>query len=269
METKQEYKIGDCVELMQELPDECIDLVITSPPYDNLREYGGYNFNLQRTIDELYRIIKHGSCIVWVVGDSTICGSETGNSFRQALAFIDTGFNLHDTMIYQKLNYVPLTHARYEQSFEYMFVFSKDKPETFNPIMVPCKGAGKIEKYGQDRRQNHGKNHSMRLYNETTFIATKETKIAPNIFSYTVGKEKTGHPAAFPDQLAKDHILSWSNEGDLVLDPFLGSGTVLKMCKELNRNGLGFECNPEYETIIKGRVPLSLSDCFAPEQTDG
>lgn len=149
---KQEWKIGDCVELMQELPDELIDLVVTSPPYDNLRDYGGYNFNLKKTIDELYRIIKHGSCIVWIVGDSTISGSETGNSFKQALAFINAGFNLHDTMIYQKLNYVPLTHARYEQSFEYMFVFSKDKPETFNPIMIPCKGAGKLEKYGQDRR---------------------------------------------------------------------------------------------------------------------
>ena len=256
---KQEYEIGDCVELMQELPDESIDMVLTSPPYDNLRNYGGYNFNLKKTIDELYRIIKHGSCIVWVVGDSTIGGSETGNSFKQALAFINAGFNLHDTMIYQKLNYVPLTHARYEQSFEYMFAFSKDKPEIFNPIMIPCKGAGKLEKYGQDRRQNHGKNHSMRLYNETTFIATKDTKIAPNIFSYTIGREKTGHPAAFPDKLAKDQILSWSNEGDLILDPFLGSGTTLKMCKELNRNGLGFECNVEYEPIIRDRLSVNQS----------
>lgn len=250
----QNWKIGDCLELLQSIEDKSIDMVLTSPPYDNLRTYGGYNFDFEPTAKELYRVVKKGGVVVWIVGDQTIKGSESGTSFRQALYFKEIGFNLHDTMIYQKLNYVPLTHARYEQSFEYMFVFSKDKPETFNPIMIPCKGAGKLEKYGQDRRQNHGKNHSMRLYNETTFIETKDTKIAPNIFSYTVGREKTGHPAAFPDELAKDHIISWSNEGDTVLDPFVGSGTTLKMCKILNRNGIGFDSNPDYEPIIKQRL---------------
>lgn len=241
---------------MSKLPDNSIDLTVTSPPYDNLRTYNGCVFDYETLAKELYRVTKEGGVVVWVVGDATESGSESGTSFRQALYFKEIGFNLHDTMIYQKVNYVPLTHNRYEQSFEYMFVLSKGKLRTFNPLKISCKNAGKIEKYGFERRQNHGAKHAMRVYPETTYIPTNETKIAPNIFAYTLGAEKTGHPAPFPEQLAKDHILSWSNEGDTVLDPFVGSGTTLKMCMETNRNGIGFDINPEYESIIKERLKI-------------
>lgn len=244
----------NCLETMAKMPDNFIDLTVTSPPYDNLREYRGYSFAFYTIAKELFRITKQGGVVVWVVGDATMNGSESGTSFKQALYFKEIGFNLHDTMIYQKVNYVPLTHNRYEQSFEFMFILSKGKPKTFNPIMIPCKQAGKVEKYGLERRQNHGSKHAMRLYDETEFKATKETKIAPNIFAYTLGREKTGHPAPFPEQLANDHILSWSNEGDLVYDCFMGSGTTAKMALLNNRKFIGSEISEEYCKIAETRI---------------
>lgn len=250
------------LETMAKMSDNFIDLTVTSPPYDNLREYKGYSFPFEKIANELYRVTKKGGVVVWVVGDATMNGSESGTSFKQALYFMSIGFNLHDTMIYQKVNYVPLTHNRYEQSFEFMFIFSKGKPNTFNPIKIPCKQAGKIEKYGLERRQSHGSKHAMRLYAETEFKAINETKIAPNIFAYTLGREKTGHPAPFPEQLANDHILSWSNEGDLVYDPFMGSGTTAKMAIKNNRNWIGSEISEEYCSIIEQRVQTAEPSPF-------
>ena len=244
----------NCLDTMKRMPDNFVDLVVTSPPYDNLRDYKGYTFDFENIAKELYRVVKQGGVVVWVVGDATIKGSETGTSFKQALYFKEIGFNLHDTMIYRKINYVPLTHNRYEQCFEYMFILSKSSPRVFNSIMIPCKNSGKLEKYGLDRRQNFGKNHSMRLYQETTFIATREQKIAPNIFSYTLGREKTGHPAIFPEKLANDHIISWSNPGDLVYDPFMGSGTTAKMALLNGRNYIGSEISKEYCEIAEERI---------------
>lgn len=253
---------GNCLEVMKTLEDNSIDLTVTSPPYDNLRTYNGFSFDFEGIAKELYRITKDGGVVVWVVGDATIKGSETGTSFKQALYFKEIGFNLHDTMIYQKVNYVPLTHNRYEQGFEYMFVLSKGRPSNFNPLKVPCKQAGKLEKYGLERRQNHGKNHAMRLYSETEVKVTKDTKISPNIFPYTIGKEKTGHPAPFPEKLAEDHILSWSNEGDIILDPMCGSGTTLKMAKKNNRNYIGIEISEEYCKIAEARLQALPNTLF-------
>jgi len=246
----------NCLETMVKMPDNFIDLTLTSPPYDGLRTYNGYSFDFESIAKELYRVTKKGGVLVWVVGDSTLKGSESGTSFRQALFFKEIGFNLHDTMIYQKINYVPLTHNRYEQSFEYMFILSKGKPKTFNPIRIPCKHAGKVEKYGLERRQNHGANHAMRLYGETEFKATKADKIAPNIFPYSVGKEKTGHPAPFPEKLAQDHILTWSNEGDIIYDCFAGSGTTSKVSIINNRKWLASEVSEDYCDLINNRVDL-------------
>lgn len=244
----------DCLITLGNLDTSSIDMVLTSPPYGELRDYNGYVFNFEETAKGLWKVIRPGGVVIWVVGDQTKKGTESGESFRQALYFKELGFRLHDTMLYHKLNYVPLTHKRYEQCFEYMFCFSKGKPNTFNPIKITCKNAGKKEKYGQERRQNFGKNHSMRLYEETKHIETKETKIAPNLFSYTLGKEKTGHPASFPEQLAKDQIQTWSNVGDIVLDPFIGSGTVAKVCIELGRNWIGSEISPEYCESANKRI---------------
>lgn len=244
----------DCVDGMLMLDDESIDLVVTSPPYDNLRKYNGFTFDIDKTIIQLFRTIKIGGVVVWIVGDQTIKGSETGTSFRQAIKFIDNGFNLHDTMIYHKQNYIPLTHNRYEQCFEYMFVFSKGKPKAFNPIMIPCKNAGKLEKYSPDRRKKIDKNQSMRLYETEVIKETNETKIHPNIFTYTIGTSKTGHPAPFPNELAHDMIISWSNENDIVLDPFIGSGTVAVECIKTNRHYIGFDISTEYCDMSNERI---------------
>ncbi len=247
------------LETMARMPDGFIDLTVTSPPYDGLREYNGYSFDFESVAGELWRITKDGGCVVWIVGDQTKNGSESGSSFQQALHFQSLGFRLHDTMIYEKINYAPQNHNRYEQCFEYMFVFSVGRPATFNPIRVPCKFPGKVEKYGAERRQNHGHNHTMRIYSETTFIATAETKIAGNIFSYTTGGEKTGHPAAFPEKLAADQIQSWSNPGDLVYDPFTGSGTTARSAHLLGRNWIGSEISEEYCEIANRRLESLLA----------
>ena len=239
----------DCLETMKRMEDNSIDLTVTSPPYDNLRTYNGFEFDWHKTIEELYRVTKEGGVVVWVVGDATIKGSETGTSFKQALWAMECGFNLHDTMIYSKNNYPPLTHNRYEQSFEYMFVFSKGSPKTFNAIRVKTKHEGKIPS-GSFYHTN--KQEKPTPANTNTRV--NKTKIKPNIFSYTVGGRKDGHPAPFPEQLAHDHIVSWSNEGDMVYDPFLGSGTTAKLAKQLKRKYIGSEISKEYCDIAEERL---------------
>ena len=242
---------GDNVEVMRQFPDNCIDLTVTSPPYDNLRTYNGFSFDFENVAKELYRITKDGGVVVWVVGDATIKGSETGTSFKQALFFMKCGFNLHDTMIYAKNNYIPLTHNRYEQQFEYMFVFSKNKPKVFNPLKILCKTAGmknnhKSEKHYEDT-------HSMRKRNENVFV--NEYKYKPNIWFYNTGtKDRVKHNAPFPQELAEDHILTWSNPGDIVFDPFLGSGTTAKMALLTGRNYLGVDISEEYCEMARKRV---------------
>lgn len=244
----------DCLNGLKKIDDNFVDLTVTSPPYDNLRTYNGYSFDFENIAKELYRVTKEGGVVVWIVGDATVKGSETGTSFKQALYFKEIGFNLHDTMIYAKENYVPLTHNRYEQQFEFMFVFSKQKPKTFNPIMRDNvwkgqKTGGTFRHNGNDLEAKHKKG------------VVKDKSILPNIFWYKVGKYKTSsdlisfkHPATFPEQLAKDHIISWSNENDIVMDIFMGSGTTAKMCIETNRNYIGFEISKEYCEIAETRI---------------
>jgi len=243
----------DCLTGMKKyLPNESIDLTVTSPPYDNLRDYKGYEFNFEGIAQELYRVTKQGGVVVWVVGDATINGSETGTSFRQALYFKEIGFNLHDTMIYKKINYIPLTHNRYEQEFEFMFVASRGKPKTFNPIKIPTKLGGKT--YNPKRPRDYDK-HSIR-HNRDELLTYKMERVKGNIFEYIAGagNERTNHPATFPKALARDHIISWSNEGDVVLDPMCGSGTTLKMAQKLSRHYIGFEISKEYCEIAEKRL---------------
>ena len=248
MEINKIYNL-DCLEGMKHIPDGSVDLVVTSPPYDNLRKYGSigdeWNFDKFKAIaQELARILKDCGVIVWVVGDATIDGSETGTSFRQALYFKDEcGLNLYDTMIYCKENYVPLTHRRYEQAFEYMFILSKGRPKAFNPIME--KSLRAFEKYS---RNSHVRDQAQafRPRKDGEFTITSEEKQHSNIFSYNIGGGDTGHPAVFPEDLAREQVVSWSNPGDLVLDPFMGSGTTAVACIKEKRHFIGFELNKEY-----------------------
>lgn len=244
----------NCLDTMARMPDNYIDLVVTSPPYDNLRTYNGYSFDFEAIAAELWRVVKPGGVIVWVVGDATVNGSETGTSFRQALHFKSLGFNLHDTMIFAKLNPIPLTHNRYEQQFEFMFVFSKDKPKTFNPILKPNKKMGKI------REGRYYKNKSAKqTTNGNSGGTIKEKSTTYNIWFYYVGNrglQKNGivHPAMFPKDLVIDHINSWSNEYDIVYDPFMGSGTTALAAVETNRKYIGSEISKEYCDIIERRL---------------
>jgi len=245
------------LETMARMPNCFVDLTVTSPPYDNLRDYKGYSFPFEDIAKELYRITKQGGVVVWVVSDATIKGSESGTSFKQALYFIQIGFNLHDTMIYRKKNPMPqFKSKRYTGAFEYMFIFSKGTPNTCNYLEDACLHIGNIQ---SGKRKTASGIDS--VHKDKSPRVTKETKIRTNIWEYNVGinqsytdKFASMHPAIFPEQLANDHIISWSNEGDLVYDCFMGSGTVAKMSILNNRNWIGSEISSEYCNIIEERI---------------
>lgn len=250
----------DCLDRLRQLPDEYIDLTVTSPPYDNLRTYNDnieqWNFEkFQNIARELYRVTKKSGVIVWIVNDSTINGSETGTSFKQALFFKECGFNLHDTMIWQKPS--PFQHKnRYIQDFEYMFVFSKGVRKNCNLIRDRKNKWGGTKVHGTER-QRSGETRSLSETQKSKYI--KEYGARFNIWDIPPDKNnKTGHPAVFPIQLAQDHIISWSNEGDTVLDPFMGSGTTGIACTNTNRHFIGIELDETYFEIAKSRIGDSL-----------
>jgi len=260
---------GDCLEVMDELIKQGVkvDVTITSPPYDDLRKYENtlsWDFEIFKKITKrLWEITKDGGVVVWVVGDKTHKGSESGTSFKQALYFMKLGFNLHDTMIYKKENYMPLNHNRYDQEFEYMFIFSKGKPNTFNPIRTPCKYYG--SKYNLKGRQSaSAKEEKGATRQRDISLKIKADKYKGNVWSYQTGKNKGSkddiweHPATFPEQLAIDHIISWSNENDLVLDCFNGSGTTIKNAEILKRNFIGIEKVEKYCEITKQRFQTGI-----------
>ena len=241
---------GDCIEEMAKMDAGSVDLTVTSPPYDNLRTYEGslqWNEDIwKQVLEGLYRVTKKGGVVVWVVGDATIKGSETGTSFKQALYAMECGFNLHDTMIYEKAGTGACgSNYAYWQAFEYMFVLSKGRPNAINRIETdkPCvSGGSRIKKDGSGKSEERN-------------LGGKKQKLN-NIWRFRVGgKSDVKHPAKFPEQLAHDHIISWSNEGDTVFDPFLGSGTTGKMAKQLNRDFIGIEKVEKYYDIAKERIP--------------
>lgn len=258
-----ELYLGDCLERMKEIADGSVDLTVTSPPYDNLRTYGDsleWGEHIWKSIlSELFRVTKTGGIVVWVVGDATVRGSETGTSFRQALYAMECGFNLHDTMIYKKENvgmYDP-RNMRYKGSFEYMFVFSVGKPSTYNPIKdKPVKNPSRTIHRSNGRKLDGGIRKAHRAS-----IAGNAYQDRHNVWEYATGlnvvtKDAIAyqHPAIFPEKLANDHIISWSNEGDTVLDCFLGSGTTGKMAVLSGRKFIGIEKNPDYFKIACKRI---------------
>lgn len=247
------FYVDECVNFMQNnITDNSIDLILTSPPYDNLRNYNGYTFNFKEIAMELYRIIKKGGIVVWVVGDKIKNGNKSLTSFKQALYFQKIGFNVHDVMIYAKKNTPFMRSNAYTNSYEYMFIFSKGKPKTFNPIKEPTVRNGMemlVVNKGADAKNNK------------VLKELKKEKTKSNIWYYAVGlggttndKEAFGHPAVYPEQLALDHILSWSNEGDIVFDPMCGSGTTCKMAFLSNRNFIGVDISSEYIEIARNRL---------------
>ena len=252
----------DCLFTMAKMPNDFVDMTLTSPPYDNLRDYKGYSFDFESIAKELFRITKQGGVVVWVVGDAVIDGSESGTSFTQALFFMKCGFFLHDTMIYDKGKVIFPDANRYHNCFEFMFVFSKGKPKTVNLI--------------KDRKNKWSKSWGKRTYRQKDgtrkqkeVIELEEIGVRYNIWTIQNGFMHTTldeyayeHPAMFPEKLAQDHIKSWSNEGDLVYDPMIGSGTTGKMAVMLKRNYIGSEISAEYTKLAEDRIKSISNPLF-------
>ena len=248
----------DCLNIFPKILNESIDLIITSPPYDNMRDYNNssiWNFEIFKNIaKELQRVLKEGGIIVWIVNDTTNKGSETGTSFKQALYFKEINLNLHDTMIWQKETN-PFTHKnRYINIFEYMFVFCKGKLKTANLIKDRKNKHGGTKVHGTQRERNGSVRLPTRMGKEI-----KEYGSRFNVWQINTDKKnKTNHPAVFPIELVQDHIKTWSNENDTVLDCFMGSGTTGLACKKLNRKFIGIEKDKKYFDIAKNRIESIL-----------
>lgn len=252
---------GDCLEVMKNIPDKSVDLTVTSPPYDNLRDYNNgvleWTENQWKPILlEIYRLTKDGGTVVWIVSDATVKGSETGTSFQQALFAKEIGFNLHDTMIWNKGGFsaVGALKTRYAPVFEYMFIFTKGKIKTFNPLIDrPNKIANK--KVTKSKRQRDGS-----IVKGTPYVS-REFGQRFNIWDCPPHRQKGSecHPAPFPIGLIQDHILSWSNEGDIVMDCFMGSGTTGVSAKNLNRDFIGIEKDEGYFKTAEDRIYSTVS----------
>ena len=263
---------GDNIEVMKGWPDECVDLTVTSPPYDNLRDYQGYDFRFEDIAKELFRITADGGVVVWIVGDMTVNGSETGTSFKQALYFKEIGFRLHDTMIYAKRGCPFPENNRYNQKFEYMFILSKGSPKTTKLLtQATLYKSNQIGKSSSSTIRNaDGTMQSMK------YETNKETTTRYNIWEYSVGymkstKEKVAfeHPATFPEHLASDHIRTWSNINDLIFDPMCGSGTTCKMAHRLGRNYIGIDISSDYCEIARQRLRAVDTGVSVKEQRQG
>lgn len=247
MEVNKIYN-ENCIQTMQRMPDSFIDLTVTSPPYDNLRKYNGYLFDFEGVVNELYRVTKFGGVVVWVVADATINGSETGTSFKQALHFKSVGFNLYDTMIWRKPSPQAPTEGRYYDVFEYMFIFSKGKPKTLNLLS----DRQNISAGMKSKKETRSCKEDRKYTGESRIVSEYSRRF--NVWDISRGSSKTGHPTVFPERLANDHILSWSNVGDLIYDPFSGSGTTVKMAHLNNRNWIGSEISSEYVNLSYKRI---------------
>lgn len=248
---------ADCVELMKSMDENFVDLTVTSPPYDELRNYNGYHFNIDDIAKGLYKVTKKGGIVVWVVGDKIKNGNRSLTSFKQALLFQSVGFNVHDVMIYRKKNTPFMRTNAYTNCYEFMFVLSKGNPKTFNPLKV------KTARQGLEMMPfNKGADG----INRKTMGELKPEKKRDNIWEYATGLGGTTsdkiafkHPAVYPEKLAEDHILSWTNPGDVVFDPMCGSGTTCKMALINNRQYIGCDISQEYADLTEQRLRLVTS----------
>lgn len=248
---KRGFFVTDCVEFMKGMSENSIDLTVTSPPYDNLRDYKGYSFNFEAIAENLYRVTKNGGVLVWVVGDK-INGGRSLTSFKQGLFLKEIGFQMHDVMIYQKKNTPFMRSNAYTNCFEFMFVLSKNNPKTFNPLKE------KTVRNGCEMLTHNKKSDGV---NKKVLKELKKEKTRNNIWTYAVGLGGTTsdkiafkHPAVFPEKLAEEHILSWSNEGDLIFDPMCGSGTTCKMAMKHGREFIGIDISEDYIAVAKERI---------------
>ena len=247
----------NCLKTLARMPDGVLDMTITSPPYDDLRDYNGYHFPVEEIAEALFAKTADGGVVIWVVGDRTVNGDETLTSFRHAFNFKEAGFRVHDTMIYAKNNPIPSDCGkRYRQAFEYMFCFSKGQPKTFNPLTQQIKQEKAFRSF---RITKVGRNDLAHDH-----VAPKERKVN-NIFAYNVGTSSSkdriafDHPAIFPEKLVEDQIVTWTDPDDLVYDCFMGSGTTAKVAELLGRRWLGSEISAEYVSLASKRIEPYLA----------
>ena len=244
----------DCSVALKSIATESIDMVLTSPPYDDLRRYNGFNFNegVFRTVaKELARVLKQGGVLVWVVSDAIQNGTITLTAEKQFIYFVERcKLNLHAPMIFVKQNPMPSNFRRPMRSWEYMYAFSKGNPKTYHEISVATKYAGCKTEYGKRNGCENAAIHKR----DSDIRVIKPTKPHTDVFTYAVGGTRTGHPAVFPEQLAIDQIGMWTNEYDVVLDPFSGASTTGIACKQLNRNYIGIEISTQYANVAKQRI---------------
>ncbi len=245
----------DCLDTMSRMPDGYVDMVMTSPPYSDIRDYEGFKFDFEKTAQGLYRVLKEGGVCVWVVGDKTQDGNEKGIPFSQALYFKELGFALADTMIYQKtLSGVVGGGDLYRQTFEFMFVFSKGKIQTKNLIKDYKVKYQTINKTTASRRNKDGRLEKRKKYSSDTMALRGNVWLySPGYLKHTADVYAYEHPAMFPEKLAHDHIVSWSNLDDIVYDPFMGAGTTAKVAVGLGRKYIGSEISARYCEIANRR----------------
>ena len=261
-----ETHLMNCIDGMQLMDAESVDLVVTSPPYDDLRTYNDsskWDHEVFKSVaDNLARVLKTGGVIMWNVNDATVKGSETGSSFRQCLYFMDRcGLRLHDTMIYEKTGTAFASgpkSVRYTQIFEYCFILSKGKPKTINLIQDKKNAWAGYTSFGnaKTRKQDgtmHDPGKKSKVIREYG-VRTNIWKIKNSGGFGQSSKASYKHPATMPEELARGHVLTWSDKNDLILDPFMGAGTTAQVCLEENRNFIGFEIDETYHQMCVDRV---------------
>jgi len=239
----------DALTLLRALPTGSVDLIVTSPPYDNLRTYNGYSFDFEPIAHESYRVLKQGGVLVWVVGDAFVNGSLTLTSFRQALYFVECGLNMHQRIVWEQQGMPSKRPQADQDDFEDVFILSKGTPVTFNPIMKRNKNAGQVRRKGSSGKQGWQYGDGVRTINSESLLTT--VQLIPAGFTKD---DRGGHPAAFPEALAERHILTWSNPGDLVVDYFGGSGTTAKMARNNGRRWLTCDISSEYCDLMRKRL---------------
>ena len=254
----------DCLETMGRMEDGLCDLILTSPPYDNLRRYGqertnhkrlkgGMSFDFESIAKEMTRVLKPGGVIMWNVQDQTINMSRTGSSMRQALYFMDEcGLNFWDHLIWYKTGTPFPSPHRYRSVWENMFIFSKGKPNTFNPILKRNKTAGQV------RNSRKFRDHKGDFVEGFQGTPIREFGNEDNVWYIANGANKSyknklsvNHPAVMTDEIARRHILTWTNENDIIYDPFLGASTTTRVARDNNRQWIGSEIHTPYYELSK------------------
>jgi site-specific DNA-methyltransferase (adenine-specific) len=252
----------DCVEGMKQIPGSSIDLVVTSPPYDSIRNYNGFTFDLHATGQGIHRVLRDGGIAAMVLQDQTSNFGKSLTSFRTVLDWCDNiGFKLFECVIYRK--YGPegaWWRNRFRVDHEYMPIFLKgNRPNYFDkePLKIPSKHGGKVMTGSGSRRTDGKTNHAVtRMINPT--------KCRGTVWDYLMAGDKDPikrkHPAPFPDQIPKDFIGCFCPPGGIVLDPFMGCGSTAMAALALGRRFIGFEISPEYCSLAEERMKTFTSE---------